>query len=74
MVGEEICNIVLKFLNGEVMKHSLNYIYIALIPKVKNHLLVSEFRPISLFNVLANKLKESSLSNISCNQSVFIPG
>ena len=59
------------------MNHSLNYIYIALIPKVKNHLFVSEFRPISLFNVLykiiskvlATKLKERSLNNISCNQS-----
>ena len=59
----------------------LNHTYIALIPKVCNPRKVTEFRPISLYNViyrivakvLANKLKQVLDEIISPNQSAFVP-
>jgi hypothetical protein len=58
----------------------LNITHIALIPKVKNPSNVTEFRPISLcnvlykliFKVLANRLKKILPQIISKTQSVFI--
>jgi hypothetical protein len=69
-------------LNSVIMPSSLNRTNIALIPKVKNPTRVTEFRPISLCNVmykviskvLANRLKKILPLIISPVQSVFIPG
>lgn len=60
----------------------LNHIYIALIPKVEKPRQVTEFRPISLCNVIyriitktiANRLKHMLHNIISQTQSAFIPG
>ena len=57
---------MLYFLNSASLPANLNHTFITLIPKVKNPELVSEFRPISLCNVLykifskvlANRLKK----------------
>ena len=65
IVGDDVVNVVLDFLNNGVMLPDLNHINIVLIPKVKNPEKMSEFRPISLCNViykviskvLANRLK-----------------
>ena len=59
----------------------LNHTYIALIPKATKPRSVSEFRPISLCNVIyriivksmANRLKHILDKIISPNQSAFIP-
>lgn len=64
-VADEVCSTILNFLNSGFMNNELNFIYIALIPKTKNPSSVTEFRPISLCNVLykivskvlANRLK-----------------
>jgi hypothetical protein len=64
-VGEEVCQIVLTALNSGCMNKGMKFTYIALIPKVKSPEKVSDFRPISLCNViykmvskvLANRLK-----------------
>lgn len=50
-MGEEVCNATLNFLNGGSMEHSIDSIYIALIPKIKDPYIVNEYRPISLCNL-----------------------
>lgn len=47
-VGTEVCNAVLSILRSGVMNPDLNFTYIALIPKNKNPISVTKFRPISL--------------------------
>jgi hypothetical protein len=82
VMGDEVCGVILNFLNSGLMNKDLNPTYIALIPKIQNPSQVSEFRPISLCNllykiiskVLANRLKVVLPRIISYNQSAFIPG
>ena len=65
IVGDDIINFVVNYLNGGLFLESINYTYIVLIPKVKNPSDMTQFRPISLCNVaykiilkvLANRLK-----------------
>ena len=79
LVGKDITQSVLAFLNSAYLPEHLNHTFITLIPKVKNPELVSEFRPISLCNVLykifskvlANQLKKILPEIITENQSAF---
>jgi len=65
VVGDSVTAIVLDFLNSGNMVPNINHTNIVLIPKVKNPEKMSDFRPISLRNViykiiskvLANRLK-----------------
>lgn len=52
IVGEDVCTAVLKILNGKGMPSNLNSTFIALIPKKSKPEYVTEFRLISLCNVL----------------------
>ena len=82
IVRSEVYAAVLDFLNGSVFHGDINETYIALISKIKNPTHITEFRLISLCNViykliekvLANRLKKVLGTNISPNQSAFIPG
>ncbi|KAF5458995.1 hypothetical protein F2P56_022987 [Juglans regia] len=82
IVGEEVCAAVLKVLRGGSMGESINNTFLALIPKKKEPKAVTDFRPISLCNVLykiiaktlANRLKLVLDDIISGSQSAFIPG
>jgi hypothetical protein len=64
------------------LDNNINSTNIALIPKLTNPVVVSDFHPISLCNVLykiiakvlANRLKECLPHIISPQQSSFIPG
>ena len=66
LIGDDISNTVLHYLNSGTLPECLNYTFITLIPKRKNPVFASEFRPISLCNVLyrifskilANRLKK----------------
>jgi hypothetical protein len=81
-MGEEICCVVLDILNSGVMPTFFNKTFVALIPKIKHPTCVTEFRPISLCNVLykliskvlANSLKKLLPTIIAPTQSTFIPG
>lgn len=81
-IGDEVSSVVLDALNFGFINKEINSTYIALIPKVQNPIHVTEFRPISLYNVmyklisktLANRLKIILPQIISQNQSAFIPG
>ena len=76
----DITQAVLSCLNSSSILKSINHTFITLIPKVKNPERVSEFRPISLCNVIykivskviANRLKSYLNSIISETQSAFI--
>lgn len=51
IVGDKVCADALHFLNGGELDQLSNFTYVALIPKVKNPVLVGEFRLINLCNV-----------------------
>jgi hypothetical protein len=81
-VKGEVCKTVLNFLNHGIFDKSLNETHIVLIPKIKSPVSVTDFRPISLCNVLykiiakvlANKMKTVLPFIVSPNQSAFTPG
>ncbi|KAL0374377.1 UNVERIFIED_CONTAM: putative mitochondrial protein [Sesamum radiatum] len=74
--------VVLDILNRQSLDASLNLTHIVLIPKCDEPETVSQFRPISLCNVIfkiaskciANRIKPFMNSIISATQSAFIPG
>jgi hypothetical protein len=52
LIKEDVTAAVLKFLNGDHMPEMINSTVIVLIPKVKNPQDISQYRPISLCNVI----------------------
>jgi hypothetical protein len=82
VVGSDVTKAVLSCLNSGRILNSINHTFITLIPKTKNPERVTEFRPISLCNViykliskvLANRLKLILPQIVSDSQSAFVPG
>ncbi|KAH9799959.1 reverse transcriptase domain-containing protein [Citrus sinensis] len=80
-VRERVITACLHVLNEKGTLAPLNHTYIALIPKVEKPRKVTEYRPISLCNVIyrlvaktiANRLKHLLNTIISPTQSAFIP-
>ena len=80
IVGDDVVSAVLDFLNNGNMLPEINHTNIVLIPKVKDLEKMSDFRPISLCNViykiiskvLANRLKQVLPHIISPTQSAFV--
>lgn len=52
IVGEEVTNVVLKFLNDGVFHECINFTYIVMILKVKDPVNAFDFRPLSLCNFI----------------------
>ena len=82
IIGNDVINVVLDLLNTGNMVFDINYTHIVLIPKVKSPEKMSDYRPISLYNViykiiskvLANRLKLILPQLISPTQSAFVSG
>ena len=82
IVKEDVTTVVLKALNTGVVLESLNSTFIALIPKIKYPKKASDFRPISLCNVVykliskvvVNRLKKNLAKAIPESQSAFLSG
>ena len=79
-IGHDVIDASLAILNSDNMLASLNHTYISLIPKIKSPEKASDFRPISLCNVLykivsktiANRLKKLLPKLVSEFQSAFM--
>ena len=82
IVGEDVIDVVLRALNSGIVPKSINTTFITLIPKIKNPKIVSNFRPISLCNVIykliakvvANRLKMFLANSVPDSQSAFLFG
>ena len=82
LLGDDVYTAILDCLNNCKIPKEINHTNITLIPKVKSPESITEFRPISLCNViykqvskvLANRLKAVLPFIISENQSAFQAG
>ena len=82
VVGPEVTQATLFILHSGFLLRKINYTHITLVPKIKNPEKMSNFRSISLCNViykivskiLSNRLKKVLPHVISESQSTFIPG
>lgn len=82
LVGNDVVDVVRSFLESGHKIQQLNCTNVALIPKVKSPVNMTQLRPISLCNVLykigskvlANRLKSLLHQIISPFQSAFVPG
>ena len=82
LIKEDIVRAVKEFFSTGIMPDEVNDTTIVLIPKVSHPSLLSDFRPISLCNVLykviskclANRIRTFLQELISPHQSAFIPG
>uniref|UniRef100_A0A8R7QWR5 Reverse transcriptase domain-containing protein n=1 Tax=Triticum urartu TaxID=4572 RepID=A0A8R7QWR5_TRIUA len=79
--GDDVTKAVLRIVEGTESAESINDTILVLIPKVKNPTLLTQFRPISMCNVLykiaskviSNRLKLVLPDIISKEQSAFVP-
>jgi hypothetical protein len=81
VVSLEVTQAILSILHSGFLLRKINYTHITLVPKIKNPEKMSDFRPISLCNViykivskiLSNRLKKVLPHVISESQSAFVP-
>ena len=79
IMNREVTSTILACLNSGKLPYPINHTFVTLIPKVKNPVSISQYRPISLCNllykifseVLANRLKKFMPDLITKHQSAF---
>ncbi|XP_041024388.1 uncharacterized protein LOC121264998 [Juglans microcarpa x Juglans regia] len=82
VIGEDVSDAILDFMHSDHGMEDINFTYLVMIPKCSNPVNITDFRPISLCNVLykiitkmlANRLKQILPFIISQNQCAFVPG
>ena len=80
LVGSDVTNAILMYLNTGTFPPSLGHSFITLIPKIKNPKYISQYRPISLSNILykvyskflAKRLKKVLPNILFEHQSAFM--
>ena len=63
VVGSDVSQTILSYLNTAFLPHPLNHTFLTLIPKVKSLESVSDYQPIRICNVLYKKISKV-LANI----------
>ncbi|KAL8091842.1 hypothetical protein AgCh_034194 [Apium graveolens] len=82
IIGEDVCGDVLDFFRTGKLLKEVNATFIALIPKSDHPIVVREYKPIALCNVLykcitkiiANQIKGCLGNLVDDTQNAFIPG
>lgn len=82
IVGDDVAGFVINILHGTEMPDNVNKTNIVMIPKVKHPIEISQYRPISLCNVIYNlvskaiviRLKTILPELVTKNHSAFVPG
>ncbi|XP_074266805.1 uncharacterized protein LOC141590092 [Silene latifolia] len=82
IIGRDITGDVLNFFASRQLLRQVNTTTLTLIPKVKNHVSVLEYRPIVCFNIiykcitkiLCSRLSEVLPDIVSCSQGGFVKG
>ena len=66
LIGDDVIDSVLTFLNSTYLPEHLNHTFISLIPKKKNPEYASDFRPISLCNVVFKIFSKVLINRLKC--------
>ncbi|GJX55885.1 RNA-directed DNA polymerase, eukaryota, reverse transcriptase zinc-binding domain protein [Tanacetum coccineum] len=82
VVGEDVCKAVKEFFTSGKLLGEMNATLLTLVPKQKQPIKVSDYRPITCCNVvykriskiITNRLKNSLQKIVNLNQSAFIEG
>ena len=73
-MGDDVTSIVLYFLNSSTMLPEINYTHIVLIPKIKSYERMSDYKPISLCNVIYKIISKVLAKRLKLTQSAFVQG
>ncbi|OMP06477.1 hypothetical protein CCACVL1_01552 [Corchorus capsularis] len=71
VVGKDVVNYALKFLNNNESLPDVNHTNVVLIPKIDDPKLAKDFRPISLCNVIF-RIVSKALANRSCEEVISL--
>ena len=72
IVGDDVTSVVLDFLNSSTMLPEINYIHIVLIPKIKSYERMSDYRLITLCNVIYKIISKVLANRLKLTQSAFV--